>query len=151
MPRVAESHRTRNQARLPSPRGKDGSVPAIPSSSVFVRPSDSDGTTWLRDVQLGERATLRFKMVTSWTLGPLGFTDRRSTVLRNVHCHNLKWWAQQDSNLRPADYESGSGVRNCLGLAKDLNFRCPWRPLRCGFSSVDGTFWTHPSRFSDLY
>ena len=46
-------------------------------------------------------------MVTFRTFGPIGSIDRRSVVVGKVRrCNNLKWWAHQDSNLGPADYES---------------------------------------------
>jgi len=50
-------------------------------------------------------------VVTLWTLGPTGLIDRSSyDVDKTSRYNNLSWWAHQDSNLGPADYESDSRV-----------------------------------------
>jgi hypothetical protein len=58
-------------------------------------------------------AELHIRMVTSWTLGPIGSICIRFAVVPKVHCcNNLNWWAHQDSNLGPADYEGKPSRRH---------------------------------------
>ena len=41
------------------------------------------------------------------SLSPTGATGSRLTS-ETTYCNASAWWAQQDSNLRPADYESAA-------------------------------------------
>ena len=55
---------------------------------------------------------LQIKMDTFWTLFLIASSDRACPDLRKpLHHNSLQWWAHQDSNLGPTDYESKSRGR----------------------------------------
>ena len=70
----------------------------------------SDGSR-VRSVRTQSRGDtfLQIKMDTFWTLFRIGSCDRHCPRHHNpLHHNNLNWWAHQDSNLGPADYESAA-------------------------------------------
>jgi len=71
--------------------------------------------TRVRSVRTQSREVtfLQIRMDTFWTLFRIAPFNRIRLHHHNpLHCNNLNWWAHQDSNLGPADYESKTSWRH---------------------------------------
>ncbi len=66
-------------------------------------------------------------METLWRPSQLDTKKRLQRLWINLYkrlfCNHLNWWAQQDSNLRPTDYESINGHRCNFKAVNNLDIK----------------------------